>query len=294
MLVRWCSWYIDRTQKCMRSVKLYYSPSENVRFKHDIIFSMMKRTCESALFASFPINVVRRQAWWLTLNPGPNHSWRPSLLCSTKWTDSCLDSFTKLVLKTSFVSPSHAGLCTTARSCCAFEQSFNTVYRDTDRHTDRHTEIMQINCKGGVAGSVIDGGQVCQPAWFYIYGLQITKASHWWPHSLSCTSVMFVSWIIKATVYFKMKVPSSRWSSVHWRLLNDRKSPPRLWICVTADGFTFHHPHFCLLSRWSRCWVTARFKITELTIKAFFSHAVKLYGHNALRTSTKADTCVRP
>lgn len=269
MLVRWCSWYIDRTQKRRRSVKLYYSPSENVRFKHDIIFSMMKRTCECAPFASFPIKVVRRQAWWLTLNPGPNHSWRPSLLCSTKWTDSCLDSFTKLVLKTSFVSPSHAGLGTTARGCCAFEQIGNHLTPFAGTQTDTQ-KLWKLTVKRGVAGSVIDGWQVCRPAWFYMYGLQITKASHWWPRSLSCTSVMFVSSIIKATVYFKMKVPSSRWSSVHWRLLNDRKSPPRLWICVTADGFTFHHPHFCLLLRWSSCWVTARFKITELTIKAYF------------------------
>lgn len=142
-------------------------------------------------FSSFPLNIVRRQArcsaWLFTLNPGPNHSCRLFLLCSTKWTDSCLDSFTKWVPKTSSVN-----LHTLAADVqTEMVSSFNKVgliqhCRQTETIPDRVVNdrvLIKVEGGGGAEGACLMGTKchcvLSQVVWMKSSQVWRTRVVRW-------------------------------------------------------------------------------------------------------------------
>ena len=102
------------TQKCMKSVGWGYSVCLRMCASNmtSSCWMIHERSDACLLVSSFLPNMLssitgedRCFFILVAFNPEPNHFWRPLLLCSTRWTVSCLDSLDKLVLKISFSCP---------------------------------------------------------------------------------------------------------------------------------------------------------------------------------------------
>jgi len=116
----------------------------------------------------------------LTFHPGPNHFWRSPLLCSTRWTVSCLDSLTKLVLKIpfSFSFPDNTLI------------SWPSIYPAAQRAATLSDLWIPTVCRQGFLPHILTGGL---PTIMCVHQQDNTKG---WGGSTHVSSVRRSDWLL--------------------------------------------------------------------------------------------------